>query len=542
MTKLEKYLYQLRRIEEHREKAAEQEIRKIYKEVLREVNGYIGNIYATYSEDDMLDYSMLAKAGMDARFLEEVEGRINGISPRVASMINDTVEQTYEACYDGMRNAVTKAAGNRELLQQAFSTVTAVTPDVIRQAVNNPIAGLTLKDTLEKHRKDIIYDIKKNIGVGLSNGDRYSTMAKRIAESIDGDYTKAVRIVRTETHRVRESGYNDAATDINEALKNGSSGYVMAKTWRTMDDERVRPAKAKGKARQYNHVKMDGVTIPQDAMFEFSDGTKTLCPSKSGVAGHDINCRCYLSYDLVLASELMKVQNGVKSMEEAVKVEEPQETFTVRTFDGVKTTKELNAKAQEEFARYGVTVDFSGLDVDTAKRQANALLQLTSEYKTQLVEVKTTGSTRYLGNVDRTGNTYKELTTAKMQISKKYGSKKEMWLEEVEKGVKKGDTPIIDVANYDIYPIVHEFAHTLDNDYINTFYDYGNTDFWREIEALKVAYKNAYARDKTLTLGKYATTNNDEFIAECFAEALLSSNPSKYSLKTLAVINKYFKK
>lgn len=323
MTNLEKYLYQLRRIEEHREKAAEKEIRKIYKEVLREVNGYIGNIYATYSEGDMLDYSMLAKAGMDARFLEEVEGRINGISPRVSSLINDTVEQTYGACYDGMRNAVVKAAGNRELLQQAFSTVTAVTPDVIRQAVQNPVAGLTLKDTLEKHRKDIIYDIKKNIGVGLSNGDRFSTMARRISESIDGDYNKAVRIVRTEAHRVRESGYNDAATDINEALKNGSSGYVMAKTWRTMDDERVRPAKAKGKARQYNHVKMDGVTIPQDAMFELPSGAKCKAPSQTGVAGEDINCRCYLSYDLVLASELKKVQDGKKTMEEAVKQEQP---------------------------------------------------------------------------------------------------------------------------------------------------------------------------------------------------------------------------
>lgn len=304
MTALEKYLYQLRRIEKHRAAAAEKEIRKIYKDMLKELNGFLGNIYATYSEDDKLDYAMLAKAGMDARFLEEVEQRINGISPQVAKQIQETVEQTYEACYDGMRNAVVKAAGNRELLQQAFASVTAVSPDVIKQMVNNPISGLTLKDTLEKHRKDIIYDIKKNIGVGLTNGDRFSTMAKRIAESVDGDYNKAIRIVRTETHRVRESGFNDAATEINTALKNGSSGYVMAKTWRTMQDERVRPARAKGKARKYNHEKMDGVTIPQDELFELPSGATCKAPSQTGVAGEDINCRCYLSYNLVLASEL----------------------------------------------------------------------------------------------------------------------------------------------------------------------------------------------------------------------------------------------
>ena len=62
--------------------------------------------------------------------------------------------------------------------------------------------GLTLKDTLEKHRKDIIYAIKRDIGVGLSNGDRYTTMARRISKNLDGDYKKSIRIVRTEAHRV----------------------------------------------------------------------------------------------------------------------------------------------------------------------------------------------------------------------------------------------------------------------------------------------------------------------------------------------------
>lgn len=319
MTKLEKYLFQIRRIEEHREKTAEKEIRKIYKEVLKELNSFLADIYVTYSKDDMLTYANLAAAGMDARFLEEVERHISGITPKISKEITDTVERTYEACYDGMRNAVVKAAGDRELLQQAFATVRACTPDMIRVAVNNPISGLTLKDRLEKHRKDIIYDIKQNIGVGLSNGDRYSTMARRISESLDGDYKKAVRIVRTEAHRARETGNSDAATAINEALLKGTSGYVMAKTWRTMQDERVRPLKAKGKNKLYNHVKMDGVTIPQTDMFELPSGAKCMCPSQTGVAGEDINCRCYLSYDLVKASELTKVQNGKKNIEEAVK-------------------------------------------------------------------------------------------------------------------------------------------------------------------------------------------------------------------------------
>ena len=318
MTNLEKYLYQLRRIEEHRSKGAEKEIRKIYKQLLKDINSYLADIYLNYSEDDMLTFGNLAKVGMDARFLEEVEQRINGISPQVAKTINDTVTQSYEACYDGMRNAVVKAAGSRELLRTALSTVAAVTPEVIRAAVNNPVSGLTLKDTLEKHRKEIIYDIKRNIGVGLSNGDRFTTMAKRISQSLDSDYNKSIRIVRTEAHRIREAGFHDAATSIHETLQQGNSGYVMAKTWKTMDDERVRPNTVyktkkgwkKGKKSKYNHEKMDGITIPQDQEFELPSGSKGKAPGQIGVAGEDINCRCYLSYDLVEVGILYKGKNA----------------------------------------------------------------------------------------------------------------------------------------------------------------------------------------------------------------------------------------
>ena len=336
MTNLEKYLFQLRRIEQHRGDTAEKEIRKIYKGLLKELQSYLSDVYMNYSEEDLLNYGMLAKAGMDARFLEEVEQRINDITPKVASEISKTVAATYEACYEGMQFAVEELVKDRKQLLDTFSVVRAVTPDVIKAAVNNPISGLTLNDTLEKHRKDIIYDIKRNIGVGLTNGDRYTTMAKRISESLDGDYKKSIRIVRTETHRVRESGFNDAATELNNALKNGTSGYVMAKTWHTMQDNRVRPSRQK--RAKYNHIKMDGVTIPIDDLFELPSGATCKAPSQTGVAGEDINCRCYLSYDLVLASELTKVQDGKKTIEEAAKVEKEEASAIRKELEETKIT------------------------------------------------------------------------------------------------------------------------------------------------------------------------------------------------------------
>lgn len=292
---LDGLLAQIRRIEEHREKGAEKQIRKTYQELQKKLRYYLADTYSMYAESDQLTYGILQQHSYYARFLEEVEQKINDITPEARRLIRSTVEQTYETTYNGMVDSVKRVAGNTAIIEG----LKACTPDIIRQAVENPVSKLTLNDRLEKHRKDIVYNIKQNISVGLMNGDRYSTMANRVKESVEGNYEKAIRIVRTETHRVREAGNHDAAQSVNEVLKADESGMQMVKTWKTMKDERVRPAgKAKGKARKYDHRNMEGVAIPVDEEFTLPSGAKTLAPGQSGVAGEDINCRCYLSYGL----------------------------------------------------------------------------------------------------------------------------------------------------------------------------------------------------------------------------------------------------
>lgn len=305
---LDRLLAQVRRIEEHREKGAETEIRRTYQALMKDLRHYLADTYTLYAEEDQLSYAILQKHGYYARFLEEVEQKINDISPEVKRIIRSTVDQTYEYTYNGMIECVKKAAPGMTVT----TGLKACTPDVIRRAVENPVSKLTLNDRLEKHRKEIIYDIKQDISVGLMNGDRYSTMANRIKKSVEGDYGKAIRIVRTETHRVREAGNHDAAYTVDEVLKSGESGMQMVKTWRTKKDERVRPAKAKGKNRQYNHKKMDGVAITVDKEFTLPSGAKAVAPGQSGVAGEDINCRCYLSYGLKKTVESDKIESSKK--------------------------------------------------------------------------------------------------------------------------------------------------------------------------------------------------------------------------------------
>lgn len=289
------YFAQLRRIEEHREQSAEKELRKLYKSMLKDTKHFIAEEYEQLAQDGSLTFEILRAKGRDARFLAEVEQRLNGLSPQVSKEIKKTVEDMYRLSYNGMVDAVQKAKTTDEL-KEAFSGVKGVSAETIKAHVNNPIAGLTLKDTLEKNRKNIIWDIKREIGVGLTSGDRYETMAKRIATSLDGDYKKAVTIVRTEAGRAREAGHFESAKSINDTLKGGVSGMRMVKTWKTMRDGAVRDT----------HSPMNGVTIEIDQDFDLPSGAKAKAPKQSGVASEDINCRCYASYDLMDDDEFYK--------------------------------------------------------------------------------------------------------------------------------------------------------------------------------------------------------------------------------------------
>lgn len=311
---LEYYIAQVRKIEEHRDKGVEAKIRKTYKEILKDLRHFIADEYVRMAEDGELTYEVLHAKGEYARFLEEVEQRVNNISPKVSAEIKTTVEETYKLAYQGLVDAVEKS-GTAEGLRENLNGVRAITPETVKRAVENPISGLTLNDTLEKNRKEIIWNIKRQIGIGLTQGDRMTTMAKRVSENLDNDYKKAIRIVRTETHRVREAGRHDAATEVDEALKQGTTGMRMVKTWKTKKDERVRPSyryktrKGWKFGRSKNgadHQKMDGVTILADEYFDLGGGVKTLKPSNSGDAKNDINCRCHVSYDMMTDEEFFK--------------------------------------------------------------------------------------------------------------------------------------------------------------------------------------------------------------------------------------------
>ncbi len=307
---LNELLHDLKRIEEHREILSEKKIRKIYKQLMQELKNFIANEYFNYADDEgHLSYTSLQNRSRQARFLEEIVAKVDSITPVIKTEIMGLVEATYTNCYEGMLKAVQSASNTENVASIVRGSL--VRPEILKQSLDNNISKLTLPHVLEKHRQEIVYNIKQELTIGLMNGDRYEKMARRLTDKLDISYKKATNIVRTESHRNIESGLYDSAENIAQSLE--GSGIVSVVIWHTMQDEKVRPnvrRKTKSGWKTYkskngaDHVAMEGKTIRVGDFFKFSDGVKTKYPGGSGVAHHDCNCRCFLEYDVMTEEEL----------------------------------------------------------------------------------------------------------------------------------------------------------------------------------------------------------------------------------------------
>lgn len=311
-TSLEELLYDIRRIEEHREQLTDEKIEAMYRQLKKDLRAFVAETYEKYSDaDGRLYLSYLDAQRERAWFLNEIAENCNTLTPKLKAEIETLIDDTYRKCYEGMTEAVKKAYSSGELANVLQDI--SIPPEIVNQAVNNNIAKLTLNPVLEKHRQEIIYQLQNALFIGLMNGDRYDQISKRMLEKVDISQGKAMRITRTESHRNVESGFMDVAERIQEGMD--GSGYIYAATWRTMGDERVRPQqrrKTKSGWRTYwskngaNHMKMEGVTVKAGELFNLGNGVKAKAPSQSGVAAHDCNCRCFLEYNLMTPEEFKK--------------------------------------------------------------------------------------------------------------------------------------------------------------------------------------------------------------------------------------------
>lgn len=270
---LEAYLNALEKESSKRLGIYEKTLKKAYTALLQQMNNTIANTYSKLDDNDLMGS------------LQKYHRKDN-VEQTLTDLINEFSKAKYKGMYNQLRDQLLYSyqyyhTALSEIAERSL-TYTPLKTEWITAIIQNEIAGLTLKETLQRDRQNIIYQLKSNLIQGVNRGETYSQMAKRMKEVVNGDYQKAVRIARTEVHRVKEAGVYESA------LKGQKAGIKQMKTWNSSNDSRTRK----------EHRRLDGKTIPLDAYFRVGNA-KALKPGATGRAEHDVNCRCFLTFQIV---------------------------------------------------------------------------------------------------------------------------------------------------------------------------------------------------------------------------------------------------
>lgn len=362
--------------------------------------------------------------------------------------------------------------------------------------------------------KDLQKKIAGEISRGIAGGQMYTEIARNVSNWARIPKNNAMRIARTEAHRIQCKAAMDAQHRAKE------KGADVVKQWDASLDKRTRDS----------HRDVDGEIRELDE--SFSNGLK-YPGDPSGRPEEVINCRCALLQRARWAlgndytkwspdAEVVIDDDGTTQFAniEAKDYEEFQKKYkqaSERVREDVQKMKAVNKNGEE------IIFNLDGVPNEKQIEIKKAITLLSNEYDTCLIEVQYTGKSsigREAGKVDVTGSL--------MQLNRGAGTT--------------------------LDTVYHEFAHTFDMSKRSQA-RYGGTletnqEYWKEAKKLFNKYKKEAMNNRSLKISEYSLTDVDEFMAEAFAASYgfepadtfgVGSN-SPYVKEAREIIDKYFKK
>ena len=424
---------------------------------------------------------------------EQCAKQLLNVNQTALAYVNGQLPKVYAINYNALAGSVDGVGG------YSFTLVDA---DTVRNLAVTDTSLLPYKEL--DPAKDIPWNMKKinaETLQGILQGESMDKIAKRLRNVQEMNKTQAIRSARTIVTGAENKGRQDSYA------RAEADGIILQKEWLSTNDGRTR----------HSHAMLDGAIVDQDKKF---DNGLMYPGDPSGRPEEVYNCRCTL---------VAKV-NGFKKVQVQKAMEQAEQTATEK-IRSVETRQQL----EEELSRItGAKIDLTGTDVELMRENMVQLVSLGEEYGFRFNEIVSTGARKYLGEVTRKGR-YGDIVT--MQYPKTFYKSKSSLLSELRNNSERGEMPIIPGRKISIYTTTHEFAHTLSEELVSRLYD-RDVDFWDEIEDVYARYR----KSGETVLGKYATSNQNEFMAEAFAYAKLGNRPNEYADEVLSIIDKYFKR
>lgn len=394
--------------------------------------------------------------------------------------------------------------------------------------------------------KDLQWNTKKiaaQINQGIILGEDLATIAKRFRSVTDANANMSLTHARTAMTGAQNAGRIDTYHRA-EAM-----GIKLEKEWLATLDSRTRST----------HGMLDGQHVPVDGLFKVENYEIRYPGDPTAHPAMVYNCRCTLISRLLdypaqnakrrdESSDRKPIKDMTFKEWRRMKGNEgrgrPQGNYINRIetaltrenneYRSIKDAENISDLENTVMKMTGKRVNLAGADLDLMKENMQQLVALGNEYGYRFDEVVTTAGRAYLGDVKRSGRYADEVS---ILYPKKFYKSREALLGELKKEAGLGRMPRIGGRNISVYTTTHEFAHTLSEALTSRLYGRDSV-FWDEIEEVYIDYK----KNGGGVLGSYASTNQNEFLAEAFAEAKLSPRASEWSIKVIEIIDKYYRK
>lgn len=262
------------------EKKLLKELKKKYEDVAKEVeqkirisNGKIDLLLSVYDELDDKQKSLLQSQTYQKKFQENLKKQLDELIGNLNVDSYDSITRYLtDSYYTGYIGTMYDIQG------QGIPLITPINEKQVTRAMT---LNTKLSVPLYTRMGIDVGVLKKQIAKQISRGIATSSSYAHIARNIDGasniGFNKAMRIARTEGHRIQVLSANDAQ----HAAK--AKGCEVVKQWDATLDGRTRPM----------HRLLDGKLVEIDEPFVVDD-MEVMYPGGFGIASQDVNCRCAL--------------------------------------------------------------------------------------------------------------------------------------------------------------------------------------------------------------------------------------------------------
>ena len=218
------------------------------------------------------------------KYQEALKEQLDDVLDKLNSNQFDTIDKYLHVCYEngyigtmydlqhqGIPLAVPM---NQKNIVKAIQVDTKLSSNYYK---SNPLKGRLAED-VDRLKTSIRAELSRGIANGSSWNDVAVKIAKGMNNPIDRAYKDAIRIARTEGHRIQQS----ATLEAQKVAKD--KGADVLKQWDSTMDSKTRPT----------HQRLDGQLREIDEPFEI-DGKTAMFAGDFGIPSEDINCRCIIT-------------------------------------------------------------------------------------------------------------------------------------------------------------------------------------------------------------------------------------------------------